>query len=639
MKISIISQIMLSWLVLTTPAVAQDLSVQTNFANEQWIEPDKTITLQLSRVVPPSEGKIAVFIGAADFTDLFIHSSQTMDYSPAILPLPAGETTLTIYLVSPQNEWREIGRFPLKILTRAGFKKASVEPKLNVNNQGQVAEGHFPDSNRPLRSTYQDLSGQINLTTDHAKGNFNAQSQWLVVGVSNQNEAIRFSERGQAAPKTDLASYLAQMQKGVVQLSLGHIQHGRHRFLINNYGSRGPMLKAEWGSRFDISAAAMNGTSIAGWNNFAGLNDAQHRILSGALGLEFIKNRPGALRMEAAFMDGSLLPRNHFNQANINDAEKSRGAGFRFAASDNSQRLRFEGGFARSRFDNPNDALLAQGEALVPVRATTRDARYVDMEVGILKNAALSQTWQANLSVAVRHQRVDPLYRSLGTYVQADYLENVVEVQGQVGVIAASYSHGRSEDNLARIPSVLKTKTRRHAANLALPLAAIFSKSGGQSKWLPALAYGFDQTHQLGASLPPNSGFSPSHVPDQMSNSHFANFNWHGARLSFGYNLGYRTQDNRQPGRERADFTHLINAFSLGLAPIAKLNLNFSLGLERAESKESKRIDKTKRFGAGFNLHLPMNAVLNGDFSATGAEDKAKTNESSNNNLSLQGSI
>ncbi|MGH7602105.1 MAG: hypothetical protein ACREOI_37550, partial [bacterium] len=82
-----------------------------------------------------------------------------------------------------------------------------------------------------------------------------------------------------------------------------------------------------------------------------------------------------------------------------------------------------------------------------------------------------------------------------------------------------------------------------------------------------------------------------------------------------------------------------INAFSLGLAPIAKLNLNFSLGLERAESKESKRIDKTKRFGAGFNLQLPMNAVLNGDFSATGAEDKAKTNESSNNNLSLQGSI
>ncbi|MFQ5677497.1 MAG: hypothetical protein ACE5G1_16530, partial [bacterium] len=501
------------------PAYGQDLQVQASFSGDQWVTRGETITLWLSRPVEPSEGQLAVFIGEADMTALFVSSRDSLTYTPTIVLLPSGETDLSVSLVSQDNNWQEIARFPLRVRTNVGLDKAQIDPRITINNNGQVAEGHSPDTNQPQRETYQDFSGQINFTSEHVRDKFALRSQWDLVGTSEQNQTLRFGEKGEDASKIDLSNYLIQMQLGRSEISVGHVSHGRQRHLINFYGSRGVMVRTAAGSRLDFSAAAMNGTQIVGWDNFVGLNNSNHRFYSGTVGLEFLE-RPGALRVEASAMDASMLPQNNFNQGVINDAEESQGFGFHAQASDNAQRIRLEGGFARSKFTNPVDPFLNQGAQIVPVQETTRNARYGSLALGILQNVVLSPTWQANLNVNVRHERVDPLYRSLGAFARADYLENAVDVQSNIGNIFMQYSHSRSEDNLDEIPSILKTKTRVNSVNMNMPLGLIFAQETGPPKWLPSLNYNFNRTHQFGDALPIDGGFSESHVPDQVSDSH-----------------------------------------------------------------------------------------------------------------------
>lgn len=638
MKLILIRLLVITSLVIYSLSYGQDLQVEASFASDQWIARGETITLRLNRPIQASDGRLAVFIGAADMTSMFVLLGDSLTYTPAIVLLPSGETELTVNLVSPNNDWQEIGRFPLKVRTNVGLDKARVDPRVTVSNNGQIAEGHSPDTNEPPRETYQDFTGQINFTSEHVRSKFALRSQWDWVGASEQNQTLRFGEKGEDASKIDLSSYLVQMQLGKTEISLGHISHGRQRHLINFYSSRGIIAKTNLGSRLDFSAAAMNGTQIVGWDNFAGLNNRRHRMYSGTVGLEVL-NRPGAFRLETSAMDASLLPQNNFNQGVINDAEESQGFGFHLQASDNTQRIRLEGGFARSKFKNPPDPFLEQGAQLVPVQETTRNARYGSLALGVLQNVSLSPTWQANLNLNVRHERVDPLYRSLGAFSRADYMENAIDLQSNVGSIFVQYSHSRSEDNLDEIPSILKTKTRVNSVNLNVPFGIVFSKPTGSPKWLPSLSYNFSRTHQFGASLPINGGFSEGHVPDQVSNSHNGGLDWQGTRWRFGYRLGYFLQDNRQPGRENSDFTNINNSFNLGLTPFNRLDLNLDIAFESAENKEQNRTDLTRRVGGSFNLRTTKTSVLNANISITNSEDDAKTSERNNMFINAQWSL
>lgn len=625
-------------LVIYSLSYGQDLQVEASFTGDQWVSRGETITLKLSRPLLPTDGKLAVFIGVTDVTDLFVSSGDSLVYTPTIMLLPSGETELSVNLVSPENDWQEIALFPLRVRTRVGLDKASIDPGVSINNNGQVAEGHEPDTNAPQRETYQDFTGQANFTSEHIRSEFALRSQWDLVGASEQNQALRFGEKGEDASRIDLSNYLVQMQLGKTEISLGHVSHGRQRHLINFFGSRGVMAKTTLGSRIDFSAAAMNGTQIVGWDNFVGLNNSKHRFYSGTLGMEFLQ-RPGALRLETSVMDASMLPQNNFNQGVINDAEESRGFGLHLQASDNTQRIRLEGGFARSKFNNPPDPFLAQGEQLVPVQETTRNARYGSLAIGVLQNVSLSPTWQANLSVNLRHERVDPLYRSLGAFARADYLENAIDVQSNIGNISMQYSHSRSEDNLDEIESILKTKTRVNSANFNLPLGVIFSTPTGPPKWLPSLSYNFNRTHQFGASLPINGGFNDGHVPDQVSTSHNGGLDWQGSRWRFGYRLGLSLQDNRQPGRENDDFKNVNNSFNLGLTPFNRLDLNLDFALESAENKAQDQTDLTRRVGGSVNLRTTRTSALNVNISASHSEDDAKTSKRNNMFINAQWSI
>jgi hypothetical protein len=620
-------------------ANSQNPTVTASFTDGKTVAPSESIKLQLSR---PAIGRLAIVVGYTDITALFRASEVELTYTGA-LALPSGENPLIVYLVSPSNQWTEIARFTLRVANAATAppnnraQQTSLVPSLTIGLKSQAAESHFPDSNRPERARFTDATLQASLRSEINGRPIAFQSQFDVVGSSFRQEALRFAQQGDTAPRIDLSSYLMQVQAGKAKLQMGHIAFGTNRHLINSFSSRGLSFTLPIAGRADVSLAAMNGSSIVGWDNFIGLNRRKHQIVAGTLGFELIRERPGGFRLEGGVLHGSLLPISNFNQGNITDAEQSKGLSLRVVASDRSQRFRLDAGLARSRFNNPADPLLSQSFDTVGVRQATRNARYLEAGYDILRNVALGSSKRASLTLNYRHEMVDPLFRSVAAFSQADRFQNQLEVVASVADVTATISHLRFNDNLDDIPSILKTRTRRTGVIVGAPLVSLFGDPAQPSAWYPRLSYSFDRTHQFGAGLPPNSEFtSESQVPDQLSTNQVAIADWQFQKVRFGYRFNRSFQDNRQLGRERADLRNLINGFTVGVTPGSSLDLNFDVSLESAKNFESGRIDHTNRVGANVNWRMTARSLFAATVSTIFAGDLADTSRSRNAELDLQ---
>jgi hypothetical protein len=275
---------------------AQAPGVQASFADKQSIAPDETFELTIDRPLAAGAGRLAVLVGATDMTDLFVVSAQSLKYDAGkSFPLPLGATELTVYLVPPNNDWKEVARFPLRVgensadgtdgvqaktesqpttdasaqqqpppeqasqqssqgaepqaRRRFGFDKLDFAPQFNIGFKSQFAETSFPEASKPDRPTFSDATLQGTWKNEMVRGAFNMQSQFDFVGSSFRNEALRFGELQGRAPKIDLSSYSMQFQQGTRKFTLGHSSFGAQRHLINNFSSRG-MTVAAPSSRF-----------------------------------------------------------------------------------------------------------------------------------------------------------------------------------------------------------------------------------------------------------------------------------------------------------------------------------------------------------------------------------------------------
>lgn len=585
----------------------EDLTVRLRGGENGWVARDEQIEIELSRALSSQE-RVAVFLGTTDMSDLVEGGGANYRLSPQQVPYPNGEVELIVYHVGDNFQWRELSRFPLRFLGRFGFQEVRLQPSLNIGLKSQVAEGHSPPEDAPLRETFADWDGRFGFSSTHRGRSFLLATQTNLVGFSNQEQALRFSQLGREAPQLDLSDYRITVEKDFFRASLGHVSFGSQRHLVNDFGSRGLTLGLDLGSRVRLSLAAANGSSIVGWGNFLGLDNRDHQLLSAALALDLLPRSAGAMELELSFLDGSVLPLAGFNQGVVNDAEESEGVGLRLAYQDPTQRLHLEGGFARSTFTNPNDPLLAQGAELVEVEETTDQARYLNLRVDVFRDLALGSGRNANLSVAYRHERVDPLFRSVGAYVQSNLLNNSWEASGQVAHVVFQVSHSRMEDNLDEVPSILKTKTRRSGATASFPLNSLLGSAS--SAW-PEVSYAYDRTHQFGAGLPVNSEFADSHIPDQLSTHHVAALNWQVGGVSLSYNFNRSFQDNRQRGRDRADFRNSVHGIQLAFSPHGRLNLGFDVGWERALNLEVAELDKTWRYGVQSTWSTTRRSSLN----------------------------
>ena len=612
-----------------------ELTVTADYPVDGWVNPNQPIRLRLNQPLRPEHGRLAVLLGPTDATALFTITETWLGYGPTTLLLPSGETQLTVYLVTPDRQWKQIGQFPLRVRTREGFQKAQIKPGLTLSTTGQLALGSNRADPNALRSPYPGVTFNTALRGAMArdKGALELQSNFL--GVTHQDKALRFGLNGERAPKFDLSDYLLRANRGYFTGSLGHLSFGANRHLINSFGSRGVSGGLRIGRFADVSLAALNGNSIVGWGNPVGLSEADHRIYSATVGIEALPKRPGAARLDLTLLDGSQLPLTGINENEVNDAEQSRGWGLRFVGKNPSERVRLDAGYATSHFDNPFDPTLAQDGNLVPVRPTTNNARFLDFSYMALRELAITSALKANLTAAYRHERVDPLYRSIATNVQANLLQNVFELNGGIGPIALQASHTRAEDNLDDLASVLTTLTRLNVVNVGVPLGSLLRPSK-PLMWLPGLTYSLSRTHQFGEKVPINSDFAETHVPDQVSTNQSFDFQWQQSKWRAGYRYNLSAQDNRQIGRERADLDNLAHTINGGFSPLSWLDVGAAIAFEGADNKELDQSNSTRRLGMNLDVRPTRNLSLAGALSSTWAHDEPRTSERDDTELSLE---
>ncbi|MCI0436352.1 MAG: hypothetical protein L0271_22325, partial [Gemmatimonadetes bacterium] len=473
-------------------------------------------------------------------------------------------------------------------------EKLELVPRLSLNNKGQLAEGHEPDANQPPRAQFQDFSGNFGVQAVFERRGWRLRSQSNAIGASRQEEALRFGQMGADAPRIDLSDYLLTLERGPVVLRLGDVAYGAHRHLLSGLQHRGVATDVRLARFARVSLAGLSGSTVVGWSNLLGVTRAQHRIVSGNIALDLVPRHPGMVQLDGGWVDGSVLPQAGFAQGAVNDAEESRGSAIRFGLQDPSQRIRLDAGYARSRFVNPADALLAQGADLVPVQPETRDARYLNLNLELLRAVPFAHSLPLSATVAVHHERVAPLYRTVAMPgIRADNLQNTFELRASAGAASLQLSHTRSSDNLDGIPTILSTRLRASQANVSLPLASLLGASA--PTWLPMLTGGLGRVHQFGLGVPAGSETPETFVPDQVSTNGTLSAQVQGSFWQLLLQLNRSTQDNRQTGRESADFVNHTRGISLGVTPGRAFVLSLDLAQDVARSEERGEETTTNR--------------------------------------------
>ncbi|CAN5870137.1 hypothetical protein BH24GEM1_BH24GEM1_18500 [soil metagenome] len=617
-------------------AVLAPLTVSPEYGPDRWVRPDQPLRVRFSRPLARSEGRPAVLLGRTDVTALTALRGSELTYRPARVPLPRGETELVVYLVSDTGAWHEVGRLPVKLLTTSGFEHAAVIPKIDLVTDGELGQGHSPVDPQ-ARGFHQDLTASMGFQSAMLRQGWSLETQANAVGVSREEQRLRFNQRGVDAPAFDLSDYLVELGRGPASVALGHTSFGANRHLVSGFSSRGIVGGLRLGPGTQLGLAALNGSSLVGWNNPLGLASPDHRIWSATLGVDLIPSVPGAVHLDATVLDGSLLPVAGFNQGVVNDAEESRGAGLQLTASDPRQRFRLAAGLTRSRFTNPADELLSQGASVVAVRTSSRSARYLEAGLQLLQNHMLGGRTAANLSAGFRHERVDPLFRSIAAGPRADWDQNVLEATAGLGPLSLQYAHSRARDNLADVPSILTTRTRDHTLNGALPLGALL-RAPPAAWWWPLLNLSYQVNRQRGDGVPVNGGFNPSHVPDQLLRNATLGLGWQLTSWSLAYRHNVVRQDNRQPGRELADFRSWVHALTLGVTPASAVTLSLDLSDEHQRNLEFATVQRTRRAGLQGDWRLLTNTAFQGFVSFGRSDDSPSTQQTDNTELRFEAS-
>lgn len=572
---------------------------QTNFSDKQTVLPTSEIKLKLDRLPSQNEGRLAIFIGQTDVTSMFRMVGNELIYQPKNIPLPVGETKIIVYLVKENNQWQEIAQLPLKVSEQIAGKPTdskvtqqttqqqtqrgpsqAIEPTPSeestlgeqptpseqpTKNPAQPEPQQNSMSLRPtltLESQFLEArSGEINprptSTELTFKGNFNPQERigdldikgvFGLFGTTIQENAIRFQQLGENAPNLDLEKYDIDLAYGSTTLSLGHNSYGNHRFLLNNISNRGLLLNSRLSDRLDITLATTTATDIIGFDNIFGLNDLDNDNISAAIvGYQIVKGNPDndsrGIRLEATLMSASRKPEADFNQLQVVDAENSDGFGLTLVAEDAAGRLRFNGGFARSTFTNPSserDSELAEGLDIVAVVPATENAYFLQAEYDLLKNVNLGSDRTLNLTLRAIHERIDPLFNSIGASVDPDTLQTVISLEGTIAGANVTLIQNWNEDNLADMLTMPKTKRRNTAFNFNLPLQTVLA---AENPLLPTLSYSFTRNRNFTANSPEPINLLSS---DLLTTTHILGAKWNIHNLTFGYNFSSTFSDNRR---------------------------------------------------------------------------------------------
>ena len=542
-----------------------DLSPLTAVANLDQQQPrgdSRTIDVRLSRPLSDGEGELVLVVDDVDVTALSERTASRIIYRPTTPVHPTATSEVVLYR-RIGGTWNEIRRFSVRAAQAVHLPGLGTVQSATVGNKGQIAEGRSTGLPTPDRRTFQDfiLNAGLRSSTEGPGWALTTQSNY--VGVTHREEALRFGVRGRDAPMFDLADYAVGVRARNATISLGHVSFGTSRHLVNGFNARGTTVGWARGAT-TLTVGALSGTSQVGWSDPIGIERASNRLFGASVGREMITAHPGSLRLEATYLDGSKLPQASFTQGAIVDAERSAGGTLQVSGALPNQRLRFSSGYTRSRFENPaRDTELLGGGGVPRPTPVTRGALFAEGSAVLLQNAhtPLGAGVPTNLTIGARHERVDPLFRSVAATTAADRQESAADATVSLGAVVGQFARLWNQDNIGRVASVLTTNGHGSTASLALPIGSIGDARRHQV-WFPTLTVAHNRSRQFATGLPSNGAFRDQDLPNQLSiNSDVAAL-WQTGRVRLTLRANRSSQDNRQPLREAADFAAGVNAVS-----------------------------------------------------------------------------
>ncbi len=601
----------------------------------------EVLRVKVPQLPPNPDGKIAVLLGSTDITSQVEIEGNELVYRSSLIPLNVGTQTLTVYQKSPNrwqtlatfNIKVEPGSAPAQTATRGGTntessspadpippatttppaattppatatttppagatppttatttspagttppaKANTFTPKLAVNVKSQLLENRSPDAGSSQRPTFFDINFNGGLTTENQIDKINLKTKFTIVGTTFQPEALRFGELQAAASQIDLSEYAIELNDGNNQFTIGNQCFGNHPFLLNNLCSRGLSAKVKLNDFSDLSVARVSSTAIVGFDNIFGLNRNENTLEGVILGLQLARNQNGGVRLETTWMNGNRAPVANFNVGEVIDAEKSEGVGVRLTGNDDTGRLKTDAGFANSTFTTnaDNDPELNEGLAVVPLEVASKSAWYAEASYDLIKDLKLDRNRTLSAGINFRTERIDPLFGTLGTNIQADLLQTQYALNLNIAGATAQFQQSLSNNNIASLPNLLRTDNRNTNINLTVPLQTFLQNS---NSLLPTVTYGIQQTNQVGSiASTAGGGFNnPAQIPDQANTTQQVGLDWSIGSINLNYKYISALQDNRQVGQENADtrnFTHQVST-SWQATPQLRFNLGYN---------------------------------------------------------------
>ncbi len=641
-KASIVIGLLLAGSISPSITIA-DVRLLTEGDSGGWIKPDQAIRISID----PQPKELAVFIGSTDVSSFFSRQADgTYIYDATALALPFGSNELKVYdKAKGSSNWEELGNVELNVLTKNGFSVSKVTPSVEVNINSKLSDSRSGDAEEPDRKTFTDFDSSITFESEHKRtGGLQISSSSNIVSTSNREAALRFDEKENDAPKVDLSEYVVTAVKGKTKIQLGHISQGSHPLLVDNLSNRGITIDRQLTDRVSVALSHQSGREITGYSHILGFTTHKSKISTFTVGFDLLRKRPGGAKLEVSYLTGTRTPESNFDEGQVPTAEDSSGYGVRLTTNSKSGKLTTDLAYARSKYTNPTEETPEfNGEAIVDVKPTTNNAYYALIGYQLLTEKKLSNNITADLSVNIRYAKVDSEYRSLAASPNPDERLKEIGLTGRVAKVDFQLKHSRSRDNLENIASILTTQTNTSELSISTSLKELFgvTKAGDPNRYnklLPSLSLSAQRVSQYALNSPKteNSDFNDnSHLPDQLNLILANSLEWEFDKWGLGYQTEWSDQDNRQVGRENADFQTLGHQVSLTLRPRDSITVALSAGRVRTRDVEqsTKRYDNTY----GINLDWQLNDKFT--LSASHSKNRSKDNIDISKSLSISNEV
>ena len=124
-------------------------------------------------------------------------------------------------------------------------------------------------------------------------------------------------------------------------------------------------------------------------------------------------------------------------------------------------------------------------------------------------------------------------------------------------------------------------------------------------------------------------------MPDQITQAHGIASSWQFDQHSFALQSNRSTQDNRQTGRENADFENLQHSLSLNLQQNDNTSWTFSFGSNRQKDVEANKIQYSKSIALSYNWQSITGLAFSFNYGLSKDDDSLDETENTSTNADI----